>query len=85
MKNRKNIASAAPWESTIGYSRAVRIGHHIWVTGTTATDEHGQVVGKGDTAEQTRYVFQKNRTCAHRGGCIVEECGAHVHIRDLYS
>ena len=59
MKNRKNISSGAPWESTIGYSRAVRIDNHIWVAGTTATDEHGQVVGKNNAAEQTRYILQK--------------------------
>lgn len=59
MKNRKNISSGAPWESAIGYSRAVRIDNHIWVAGTTATDEHGQVVGKNNAAEQTRYILQK--------------------------
>ena len=59
MKNRKNISSGTPWESAIGYSRAVRIDNHIWVAGTTATDEHGQVVGKNNAAEQTRYILQK--------------------------
>ncbi len=56
---RKNIFSKTSWESTIGYSRAVRIGNHIWVAGTTATDESGAVIGKGDAAAQTRYVLQK--------------------------
>ncbi len=56
---RQNITSNTAWESTIGYSRAVRIGNHIWVAGTTATDESGAVIGKGDPAVQTRYVLQK--------------------------
>jgi enamine deaminase RidA (YjgF/YER057c/UK114 family) len=56
---RKNIASGAPWESIVGYSRAVRIGNHVWISGTTATDERGEVVGAGDAAAQTRYVLQK--------------------------
>ncbi len=56
---RINISSNTRWESTIGYSRAVRIGNHIWVAGTTATDESGAVIGKGDPAVQTRYVLQK--------------------------
>lgn len=59
MTSRKNISSGTPWESAIGYSRAARIDDYIWVAGTTATDEHGQVVGKNNAAEQTRYILQK--------------------------
>lgn len=71
MTNRKNISSGTPWESTIGYSRAVRIDNHIWVAGTTATDEHGQVVGKNNAAEQTRYILQKmERVLAEAGASL---------------
>lgn len=51
--NRENFASGALWESVVGYSRAVRVGNQIWVSGTTAIDENSRIVGVGDAYLQT--------------------------------
>ncbi|HEX8267726.1 MAG TPA: RidA family protein [Pyrinomonadaceae bacterium] len=53
MQERQKYSSGAKWESIVGYSRAVRVGNRIYVTGTTATDESGNIVGVEDAYTQT--------------------------------
>lgn len=51
---RTNYSSGTPWEPVVGYSRAVKVGRQIWISGTTATNDAGEIVGLGDPVEQAR-------------------------------
>lgn len=67
--SRRNISSGTKWEPVVGYSRAVRVGPHIHVAGTTAVDAAGALVGPGDGYAQTAFILQKI-------GRALEEAGA---------
>jgi len=54
MTERELISSGTKWEPIVGYSRAVKVGNRIYVTGTTATNEAGEIVGEDDAYEQGR-------------------------------
>ena len=62
MSSRINYASGSKWEDIVGYSRMVKIGNVVEVTGTVAANENGEVVGKNDAFEQTRYIIKKIET-----------------------
>lgn len=71
MLERTNYSTGAPWEALVGYSRAVRVGNIIEVTGTVAVDENGQPVSPGDAYEQTRFILEKIEDVLNRAGATL--------------
>ncbi len=70
---RQNISSGGKWEDIVGYSRAVRIGNIIEVAGTTAADDNGEVIGKGDMYAQTKYIFEKMEKALQEAGASMSD------------
>ncbi len=81
---RRNISSGVPWERTVGYSRAVRVGSLIEVAGTTAIDERGQVVGRDDPYAQAAYSLQKiGRALAEAGAGFENVIRTRIFVTDI--
>lgn len=72
MNQRTNLSSGAKWEDIVGYSRAVKIGNTIAVSGTTAVDENNTIVGKNDAYQQTVFIFQKIEKALNNLGATLE-------------
>ena len=69
---RHTIAGGAPWESTVGYSRAVRVGPFVYVAGTTASDETGAAVCPGDAYGQTKHALGLIERALREAGARLE-------------
>ncbi len=82
--NRSFVTSGTQWEKLAGYARAVRVGNHIWVSGTTATDGEGTLIGAGDPAAQMRFVLGKiERALQQLGASLGDVVRTRVYVSDI--
>ncbi len=70
---RTNYSSGAKWEDIVGYSRAVKVGNVIEVTGTVAVDENSELVGKDDAYAQTRFIIEKIEKVLQQAGAELKD------------
>lgn len=71
--SRENISGNSPWEDIVGYSRAVKFGNHIFISGTTATDNNGKIVGLNDPYEQTIHIIKNINSALKKAGAALKD------------
>jgi len=84
MMKRINYSSGAKWEDIVGYSRAVKVGNTIEVSGTVASGPDGNVIGINDAYEQTRYIYQKiEKTLQNAGSSMKDVVRVRMFVTDI--
>jgi enamine deaminase RidA (YjgF/YER057c/UK114 family) len=84
MSSRTNYSSGAKWEAIVGYSRAVRVGNVIEVTGTVAVDEHNNLIGEGDPFVQTAFIIKKIEAVLIQAGASLKDVvRTRMYVTDI--
>jgi enamine deaminase RidA (YjgF/YER057c/UK114 family) len=84
MTNRTIYSSGAIWEDKVGYSRAVKVGNHIEVSGTVASDENGSIIGKDNPYEQTKFILRKiEKALLQAGASMTDVVRTRMFVTDI--
>lgn len=84
MIERTLVSTGTRWEPLVGYSRAIRVGNHVYVSGTTSLDDAGNLVGEGDAHAQTVQVIRRIEAALERCGAkLIDVVRTRIYVTDI--